>query len=189
MRLGARLNLAFFSSDCAAVFLQKSMQKEDAPSGESDELPSFWDMLKQSNLLRKGDPQIIVTGKPPYRLHYPLHGFTSIHETKKPPEVKRASVPAVLDVKLIAARAKAEVTTPSGPTEAKPKPPPSVPAPVRAPAPAPAPSAPATSNRGTVVKLPPKKATQEPARVDSFLKKIPNLSFMLSPTLSLPAQS
>lgn len=170
------------------------MRKEDAPSGESDELPSFWDMLKQSNLLRKGDPQIIVTGKPPYRLHYPLHGFTGIHETKKPPEVRRASVPAVLDVKLHAVRAEPETTAPRRPTEAKPKPPPSAPAPVQAPAPTPAPvptpaPAPATANGGTVAKIPPKKPTQDPARVDSFIKKIPNLSFMLSPTLSPPAQS
>ena len=163
---------------------QNSLQKNESESGQSDELPSFWDMLKQCDLLRQGDPETITTGKPPYRLQYPLEGFTSLHETKKPPAVRRASVPAVLDVKL-----QSRSTEPSrpAPTESKAKPPHA--RPTAPPAPAPAPSAAPEQTNGTVVKLPPKKKPSEDStRVDNFLKKIPNLSFMLSPKLSLPAE-
>jgi len=157
--------------------LMQSLQDSGSQSEKSDELPSFWDMLSQSGLLRKGDSQIVTTGTPPYKLSYPLHGFTSLHETRVPPEVKRASVPVVLDVKLQARQTESQPQPAAAPeTKAKSPPPPS-------PAPSPVPE----NSNGTFVKLPPKKSTEDPARVDSFLKKIPDLSFMLSSKLSLPA--
>ena len=81
--------------------LQEMVQTiDEEKTEEPDESLSFWELLKQSGLLRTGDSEIIVTGRPPYRLYYPLEGFIRLHETKKPPPVRRASVPAVLDVKL-----------------------------------------------------------------------------------------
>jgi len=138
-------------------------------------------MLKQSGLLRKADPQIITIGTPPYRLNHPLHGFTSLHETRAPPEARRASVPAVLDVKLQTRQTETDLKQVAAP-EIKEKS-----SSLSSLTPAPTSSlAPGTSN-DTSVKLPPKKSTEDPDRVDSFLKKIPDLSFMLSSKLSLPA--
>lgn len=170
---------ALLTFKLSSFSFQNSVQSEEPPARDSDELPSFRDMLKQSEFLQKRDPEIIVTGKPPYKLHYPLHGFTSIHETKKPPEIRRASIPPVLDVKLHVLKTESETSSRSSePTEIRP--------PVSAPSSSQALEA---SNGGSVVGLPPKNTAEDPALVENFLKKIPNLSFMLSPKLSLPAQS
>lgn len=197
------------------------MQETKSKTDSSDEMPSIWELMVQSGLLHKGDPTLISTGKPPYRIHYPLEGFTSLYETKSPPEVKQRVVPAVLNVKLSgrSTEASGKSSATKIPTPSAPSPTPSAPATSNAPSPAPAPSSNTTtattttttttnsatttpqaappapsqpSSSGTVVQLPPKKKKQaDPPKptADDLLKKIPDLSFMLSSKLSLPAQS
>ena len=125
-------------------------------------------MLKDCELLRTGEPHTITTGTPPYRVQYPLHGFADLHETKKPPKGLRPSAKLA--------------------RVANAKPAPKAPAPTTRQTPPPS-SAVENTNGGTVVKLPPKKESGDTSRVDDIVKKIPDLSFMLSSELSLPAHS
>jgi hypothetical protein len=148
------------------------MFPDDEESDHAEKLPSFQDILKEYNLLEKSEPKIIRKGPPPFRIEYPLEGFENLYKIKQlPPQGRHASsIPVAKNDSRSVESASPQVASQTPPT-----------------------AAPASEDgtSGTVVKLPPKKKqTEEPSsRVDEFLEKIPDLSFMLSSELSLPAQS